>query len=47
MLERKLEEKLLIDSGTEKSFAEKYALRVQVKMSVEEIMMREAMNVFH
>lgn len=42
-----MEEKLLRDSGTGKTFAEIYALRTQVRMLVEEIVMREVVNVFH
>ena len=42
-----MEEKLLKDSDTESSFVEKYALRMQVRMLVEEIVMREVVNVFH
>lgn len=42
-------EELLLDSevDTDISFAEKYALRLQVRMLVEEIVMREVVNVFH
>lgn len=44
-----MEEKLLVDSevDTDISFAKKYALRLQVRMLVEEIVMREGVNVFH
>jgi len=42
-----MEEKLLKDSDTESSFVEKYALRTQVRMLAEEIVMREVVNVFH
>ena len=42
-----MEEKLLGDSDTGKSFAEIYALRTQVRMLVEEIVLREVVNVFH
>lgn len=35
-----MEEKLLLDSDVEKSFTEKYALRVHVRMLAEEIVMR-------
>lgn len=42
-----MEEKLLKDSDTESSFVEKYALRTQVRMLVEEIVMQEVVNVFH
>lgn len=42
-----IEEKLLKDSDAERSFAEKYTLRMQVRMLVEEIVMREVVNVFH
>lgn len=42
-----MEEKLLKDSDTESSFVEKYALRTQVRMLAEEIVMQEVVNVFH
>ena len=42
-----VEEKLMLDSDVEKSFTEKYAVRMQVRMLVEEIVMREVVNVFH
>ena len=43
-----MEEKLLkLDVCKGVSFAEKYALRVQVRMLVEEIVMKEVVNVFH
>jgi len=42
-----MEEKLLGESDTGKSFAETYELRTQVKMLAEEIVMREVVNVFH
>lgn len=44
-----MEEKLLLDSevDTDISFVDKYALRLQVRMLVEEIEMREVVNVFH
>lgn len=43
-----MEEKLLkLDVCKGASFAEKYALRVQVRMLVEEIVMKEVVNVFH
>ena len=44
-----MEDKLLTDSDVDKegSFAEKYVLRVQARMSVEEIVMREVVNMFH
>ena len=44
-----MEEKLLVDSevDTDISFAQKYALRVQVRLLVEEIVIREVVNVFH
>lgn len=44
-----MEEKLLVDSevDTDISFVDKYALRLQVRMLVEEIVMREVVNVFH
>ena len=41
-----MEEKLLKDSDTESSFVEKYALRTQVRMLAEEIVMQEVVNVF-
>ena len=42
-----MEEKFLMDSDVEKSFAEKYGLRIQVRMLVEESALREVVNVFH
>ena len=42
-----MEEKLLEESDTGKSFAEIYALRTQVRRLVEEIVLREIVNVFH
>ena len=42
-----MEEKLLVDSNVERSFAEKYVLRTQARILVEEIVMREVVNVFH
>ena len=42
-----MEEKLLAESDTGKSFSEIYALRMQVRMLVEEIVMREVVNIFH
>ena len=42
-----MEEKLLKDLDAENTFTEKYALRMQVRMLVEEIVMREVVNVFH
>ena len=42
-----MEEKFLMDSDVEKSFAEKYELRIQVRMLVEESVLREVVNVFH
>lgn len=42
-----MEEELLKDSDKERTFAEKYVLRMQVRMRVEEIVMREVVNVFH
>lgn len=41
-----MEEKLMLDSDVENSFAEKYAMIMQVRMLVEEIVMREVVNVF-
>ena len=38
------EEKLLNESETERTFAEKYALRTQIRMLVEEIVMREVLK---
>ncbi len=35
------------ETDKEHSVAEKYAMRIQVRMLVEEIMMREVVNVFH
>ena len=42
-----MEEKLLKDSEVERTFTEKYVLRTQVRMLVEEIVMREVVNIFH
>jgi len=42
-----MEEKLLANSDVGKSFAEIYALRTQVRMLVEEIVMKEVVSVFH
>ena len=42
-----MEEKLLKDSDVERSFAEKYILRTQVRRLAEEIVMREVVHVFH
>ena len=42
-----MEEKLLKDSDAESSFAEKYVIRTQARMLVEEIVLREVVNVFH
>lgn len=42
-----MEEKLLVDSEADISFAEKYALRTQVRMLVEEFVMREVVNIYH
>ena len=42
-----MEEKLLKDSEGERTFTEKYVLRTQVRMLIEEIVMREVVNVFH
>ena len=42
-----MEEKLLSDSDTKRTFAEIYALRTQIRMLVEEIVMKEVVNVFH
>ena len=42
-----MEKKLLMGEGTGKSFAETYILRTQIRMLVEEIVMREVVNVFH
>ena len=41
-----MEEKLLKDSDTERSFVERYVLRTQVRMLAEEIVMQEVVNVF-
>ncbi|MBQ8626275.1 MAG: TnpV protein [Agathobacter sp.] len=42
-----MEEKLLAESDTGKSFVEIYELRTQVRMLVEEIVIREIVNEFH
>lgn len=42
-----MEEKFLANLNTERSFAEICALRMQVRMLVEEIVLREVVNVFH
>ena len=42
-----MEEKLLADSDVGKTFAEIYALKMQARMLVDEIVMREVVNVFH
>ena len=42
-----MEEKLLAESGTGKSFVEVYELRMQVRLLVEEIVIREVVNIFH
>lgn len=42
-----MEEKFLEKSVIGKSFAETYALRTQVRMLVEEVVIREVVNVFH
>ena len=42
-----MEEKLLVDSDVGKTFAEIYALKMQVRILVEEIVIREVVNVFH
>ena len=42
-----MEETLLKGKDTEKSFAETYILRTQVRMLMEEIVMREVVNLFH
>ena len=42
-----MEEKLLKGKDTGKSFAETYILRAQVRMLLEEIVMREVVNLFH
>ena len=42
-----MEEKLLADLDIRKTFAEIYALRIQVRMLAEEIVIREVVNVFH
>ncbi len=42
-----MEEKLLADSDVGKTFAEIYALKIRVRMLVEEIVMREVVNAFH
>lgn len=42
-----MEETLLKGKDTGKSFAETYILRTQVRMLMEEIVMREVVNLFH
>ena len=42
-----MEEKLLVDSDVERSFVEKYVLRMQARMLAEEIVLREVVNVIH
>ena len=42
-----MEEKLLAESVTGKSFAKIYELRTQVRIMTEEIVMREVVRVFH
>ena len=44
-----MEEQLLANSEVDEEdmFAERYALRVQVRMLVDEIVLREVVNVFH
>lgn len=42
-----MEEKLSKDSNVERSFTERYALRMQVRVLAEEIVMQEVVNVFH
>lgn len=42
-----MEKKLLGESNSRKSFVEVYELRMQVRMLVEEIVVREVVNVFH
>ena len=42
-----MEEKLLKDLDVERTYAEKYALREQVRRIVEEIVLREVVNIFH
>ena len=42
-----MEEKLLTESDTRKSFVEIYAWRTQIRILTEEIVMREVVNVFH
>lgn len=42
-----MEEKLLKDSDVERSFTERYALRTQTRMLMEEIVMHEVVKVFH
>ena len=42
-----MEENLLKDLDVERTYAEKYALREQVRRIVEEIVLREVVNVFH
>ena len=42
-----MEEKFFVGSDAEKSFAEMYTLRTQIRMLTEEIVMREVVCVFH
>ena len=42
-----VEEKLLVDSDVERSFVEKYVLRMQARTLAEEIVLREVVNVLH
>ena len=42
-----MEEKFFVGSDAEKSFAEIYTLRTQIRMLTEEIVMREVVCVFH
>lgn len=42
-----MEAKLLKDSDVERSFTERYALRTQTRMLMEEIVIQEVVNVFH
>lgn len=42
-----MEENLLADSDVGKTFAEIYALKMQVRMLVEKIVIKEVVNTFH
>ena len=42
-----MEDKLPVDLDVEKTFAEKYALRTQIRILAEEILAKEVVSVFH